>query len=412
MNFICNKHSYHLSRKHPRVFVNVETTSQFGRDIIEGVLQFSTEHNWQIDFEYRTLTEPLPEWLNNWNGDGIISRSGSAQIMRQLEGYSCPFVELVGTGLKNGAEVCCNGDAMAQLIFYHFRDQCFQHFAFYSFSDSWWTADQKKRYVRLLRKHRIACHTMEVPLLKDITMPIWHESAREQLRLWLHSLPKPICIYAVSDSHALPLLQTCLEEGIAVPEEVVVVGVDNDEWLCRITTPPLSSVDQNGRSVGYLAAELLQDRMNGKRMTSQKIVIEPTGLICRQSSDRIAINDAKFISVLRYIRENACRGVMVSDIVTFSKLSHATLVRQFRKYLGRTIEQEVCRLRLNQAKQLLLESDINIRTISNMVGFRTPEYFCSVFHKQYGIPPNEFRIKHRQHKWRESKIKTRSERIC
>lgn len=374
-----------------RVFVNVETVSHFGRDIVEGIIQFALEHEWEIDFEYRTLAEPLPSWFKHWSGDGIISRSGSRKIVQDLARKKCPRVELVGTDANDEPEVSADREEIARMIFSHFFERGFRHYAVFSFNDCWWSLLEKKCYIDLLQKHDIEVHTFKVRGDRRAILPKWSENDRARLKDWLLSLPKPVALYVVTDAQAVPVLQTCRSAGIAVPDDIAVVSVENDDWLCNITNPPLSSVDQNGRRIGYLAAKLMADRMEGKCLERQRISVSPLFIKTRQSSDCIAIDDRDFADIIKYIRESATSGLTVQEVVDYSNLSHATLRRLFHKWLGRTIEQEIRHLRIEKARQLLHETECSIATVAKKSGFNSSEYFCFVFRQTVGMTPHEFR---------------------
>ncbi|MDO5552623.1 MAG: DNA-binding transcriptional regulator [Planctomycetia bacterium] len=374
-----------------RIFVNVETVSHFGRDIIEGIIRFALENNWELGFESRTLAEPLPHWFRYWNGDGIISRSGSRKMLADLRAKNCPVVELTGTGPENEPEVAADRGRIAEMIFSHFFERGFREFAVYSYSDTWWSTLEKKCYVELLREHGFRCHTFRVPVRHAAIIPKWSEGDRVRLQNWLAGLPKPIAMYVVTDAQAVPLLQICRNLGIRVPDDLAVVSVENDEWLCNVTDPPLSSVDQNGKKIGWLAAELLRDRMNGHRLAHEQINVAPLYIQTRQSSDCVAIDNPELVDVIRYIREMACAGLTVREVVRYSNMSHATLGRLFHKWLGRTIEQEIRHVQIERAKLLLRETQCSIAAVASSVGFQSPEYFCFAFRQAVGLPPHEFR---------------------
>lgn len=376
-----------------RVFVNVETVTRFGRDIVEGIIQFAVENSWELDFEYRTLAEPLPCWFQHWNGNGIISRSGSRKIVQELKKKGCPRVELVGNGTndEDDQEIASDREETAKLIFNHFYERGFRNFASFSFNDCWWSLLEKKNYSDYLKSRGFSCQTFKVRTNKRAIIPQWSENDRQRLADWLSELPKPVALYVVTDAQAVPVLQTCRALGIGVPDEIAVVGVENDEWLCNVTDPPLSSVDQNGKKIGYLAAELLHDRMEGRRLERERITVPPLFIQTRQSSDCVAIDNRDFVEIIKYIRDSATSGLTVNEVVQHSNLSHATLGRLFKKCLGRTIEQEIRRVRVERAKQLLWETGCNIAVVAEKAGFNSPEYFCYSFRQLTGMTPQEFR---------------------
>ncbi len=374
-----------------RIFINVETVSRFGRDIYDGIKQFAVENRWEIHFEPRALSDQLPLWFRYGTWDGIISRSGNKRIVNELLKKEAPRVELIGTGPQDEPEVMVSREGVARLIFDHFYERGFRHFAIFSYEDTWWSYLEKKSYREILKRRRFDCHVFKVRSNRRVLVPKWTESNRDRLRSWLLELPKPVGLFVMSDAQAIPVYQTCQELNLRIPVDVAIVSVENDELLCNVLTPTLSSVDQNGKKIGYLAAELLRDRMEGKRLERQKITVPPLMIKARQSSDCVTIDDANLVDVFQYIRDMACYGLTVNDVVEFSNFSHATLGRLFKKWLGRTIEEDIRYVRVEQAKHLLQETQIGIASVAKMTGFSSPEYFCHVFRQFTKMSPTEFR---------------------
>ncbi|MEZ6087528.1 MAG: substrate-binding domain-containing protein [Pirellulaceae bacterium] len=187
----------------------------------------------------------------------------------------------------------------------------------------------------------------------------------------------------------------CLQElDIAVPEEVAVLGVDNDPVLCELADPPLSSVICNVHRTGFEAASLLDRMMHGEQVDSKPVLVEPTGIQTRQSTDVLAITDPDVAIALRFIRENALAGINVSDVVRQVPLSRRILESRFRKAIGRSPHDEITRLRLDRVKELLLETDLPLSQIASRTGFEHTEYLTVFFRKAVGVPPSSFRASH------------------
>jgi len=375
------------------VLLNIETTNHFGRDIIQGVVAYAFQHRWNLIFEHYSLLDGSQLRLANWKGDGIISRSGSIALAHQVAKTGLPFVELVGQSEEAMADVHVDEATQAEMVFDHFYGKGYRRFACFSYSDTWWTIYRKKRFAAYLASRGFPCEALAVRRQRNSIMPTWVESDRMQIADWLKNLPKPIALFAVTDSHAMPILNICRAEGIAVPEDIAVVGAENDEWFCRLCQPPLSSVDENGQRVGYIAAQLLAERMDypQRRRRLKTIYVPPQFIAERQSTEGTAIEDKDAAEVIRFIRERACDGIAVRDVVEFSNLSHRTLARLIYKWTGRTIEQEIKRVRIETAKRLLKETSVSVTIIGARVGFKKPEYFCNIFRRVTGMTPKEFR---------------------
>lgn len=373
------------------VYVNVETVSQFGRDIFEGIKTFALENNWEVYFESRTLTERLPDWFRHWGEwDGVISRSGTRAIYEEIAAKNCPMVELVGMSDSDEPEVMVDREKVARMIFEHFYGCGFRYFAVFATEDTWWSRLEKEAYRSILAERGYGVDIFPVRSTSAL-VPKWDEEKRGRLRQWLTDLPKPVALYVITDMQAVPIYQTCREMGLRIPRDVAIVSVENDEWLCNVIDPHLSSVDQNGKKIGYLAAELLSDRMQGRRLKRQAIKVPPKRLLIRESSKYATVDDPDLVEILHYIQETACNGLTVDELIAYSNYSHATLGRLFKKNLHRTIEDEIRRVRVERAKSLLLETQASITSIASSCGFSSPEYFCHVFRSITGMSPSKYR---------------------
>jgi LacI family transcriptional regulator len=212
-----------------------------------------------------------------------------------------------------------------------------------------------------------------------------------RLAAWLRGLPKPVGILGWCDSAAARITRTCQIMGLRVPEEVAVVGADNDLTVCQLSTPPLSSVAVPMERIGHEAAMLLGRLIRGSNTRHSALFISPLGVVPRRSSDVAAVADPELAAALRWIRENARRGVGVDDLVAAISLSRSTLQRRFRGLLGRTPAAELRRARLALAKQLLAETDLPLNEVARQSGFRRVEYLHALFHAQVEMTPLSYR---------------------
>jgi LacI family transcriptional regulator len=211
------------------------------------------------------------------------------------------------------------------------------------------------------------------------------------MALWVGRLPRPIGLMACYDFKAQQLLVVCRELDIAVPEEVAVVGVDNDRLLCDLANPPLSSVIPNTHRTGYEAARILDRLMAGENMPPESHLIEPLGIQTRQSSDTLAIDDPDVAIAVRFIREHAIEGIDVSDVLARVSLSRRALESRFRRIINRTPHQEIMRVRIERVKMLLLASDFSLAEIAAITGFEHVEYLSVAFKREAGQTPRQYR---------------------
>jgi LacI family transcriptional regulator len=211
---------------------------------------------------------------------------------------------------------------------------------------------------------------------------------------WLKSLPKPVGIMACNDDRGQHVTEVCKTAGLKVPDEVAVIGVDNDELVCDLTEPPLSSLALNVEKGGYEAAELLDHLMSGKKITTDSIIVEPTQVVGRQSTDVLAIEDRLVSEALQFIRNNAKRTIQVADVVAVARVSRRSLEQRFRKILGRSINHEIRRVRVEQVARILIETNKSIGQIALDLGYPGVDHIARYFRAEKGISPAAYRKLH------------------
>ena len=369
----------------------IETSSGYGRELLTGVARFMRMHDdWSVFLEQRDLTKKPPSWLANWNGDGIISRATTSGLVETVTATGVPLVELTdrreGRDLPN---VRSDDSAIGQLAAEHLLDRGFQQFGFCGFSGEAWSQRRQESFANTVQQkgHPFAFYNSS---WHGPTVRAWED---EQLRLgaWIKQFSRPFAIMACNDVRGQHVLDACSKCCLAVPEDVAVIGVDNDELLCRICAPPLSSVIPNAQEVGFRGAELLAQLMLGKQVDEQAILIQPIGVATRQSTDVVAIDDQDIAAAVHFIRQHACQGISVDEVTRNVRVSRSTLERQLRRYLGRTPQQEIRYVQVNKVRDLLATTDLSAERIAVLCGFEHPEYMHVVFKRIAGLTPGEYR---------------------
>jgi LacI family transcriptional regulator len=216
-------------------------------------------------------------------------------------------------------------------------------------------------------------------------------STEAEVTRWIEELPKPVGLMACNDIRAQQVLTTCRTIGVAVPDEVAVLGVDNDDVLCDLSDPPLSSVVPDTRKIGYEAASLLERMMGGEPAPEPLTTIPPLGVVTRRSTDVLAIDDRAISSAVRFIREHACEGITVEDVLEELPYSRSVFERRFTKIFGRTPKAEILRTQLDRVKRLLAETDLPLKQIASKAGFQHPEYMSVAFKERTGQTPGQYR---------------------
>lgn len=386
-------------KRKKQVLLIIESSTGFGRGIFRGITKYVRETNhWRINIENRGFDDPLPDWLADWPGDGIISRSGNGATLRFLRTLGRPVVELHGDRLTV-PEVSCDQNAIARLAADHLLESGLKHIAFYSYGRAWWLEQRRAAFVAYLAERGIKpIGPPEDFEPNESANPVWRVDDERRLAAWLKKLPRPVGVFTGWDPTAIRVVNACGRLGLAVPEEVAVLGAGNDVHLCEAMTPTLSSVDLDPMRIGYEAARRLDEKMacslnasEESNEISRPIFLSPAGLTARESTDVIRSENADIAQAIRMIRDNALSGLKVSDVVERLNISAKTLQRGVRALLGRTPEQELIRLRMAAATEMLKDSRISVAEIALRCGFSSTKYFVNAFRRQYRTTPNGFR---------------------
>ena len=301
-----------------------------------------------------------------------------------------PVVELRSPRLNPGAPgVGVDNRAMGKIVADHLMQRGFRHFGVCEIGTEIYFEERRVNFIETVRQAGWNCSAYHAKGQPE--KPAQWEKHQDDLAAWVKQLPKPVGVMACTDQLGFFLLDACARAGVAVPEEVAVVGVENEESLCTMAMPTLSSVKFNAERIGYEAAGLLDRLMAGKEVPLEPILVEPLGVITRGSSDVVAIDDPEIAQAMRFIRERACDGIAVTDVLREVAISRSALERRMRAALGRSPNEEITRVRIERAKELLISTDQPLTTIAGRTGFRTPQYLVQVFRRQVGLTPGVFR---------------------
>lgn len=384
-------------RKRYTVALIVESSTNYGRHLLRGVLRFKkTQSDWSVFLEQRDLKAGPPSWLPDWVGDGVICRSTTPEIAAMIRRRKIPFVELTDRRGEMLEFVTMRSDdaAIGRMGAEHLLERGFRNFGFSGFNMEAWSSRRQHAFVERLEREGVACSIHRSGWYgSSQRQPSARSLASEQRRLgdWIVGLPKPVGIMACNDICGKQILDGCAQREIAVPEQVAVLGVDNDEVLCNFSQPLLSSIVPNAELVGYRAAEALAHLMLGQPVKPLLRLVEPLGVKVRQSTDVVAIEDPELAAALSFIRSNACFGITVNDVLAHTTLSRSSLERRVRKILGRSPQQEIRNSQLKQVRILLNETDLSIEQIAIQCGFDHPEYLHVMFKREFKMTPGEFR---------------------
>ena len=391
-----------------RIAVLVEWSRAYGRGILGGIADYVGTHNrWKVFHTERRLCDGAPPWFDAWEGDGIIARTENPGLLEKIHRKRLPTVELFRLEPRNGTPlttVQTDETAVAQMAADHLMDRGLRQFAYCGLPGVSGSETRGERFAQVLfdRGHFV----WEYPCHREMGHREQGRflSASEDRELlcddavahWIEHLPKPVGLLACNDVRARQILMACDDRHIMVPEEVAVMGVDNDEIVCKLCRPSLSTIELDPRRVGYEAAEQLDAWIANPRKIPSPKTIAPKGVVVRQSTDVIAVSDTDVASAVKFIREHACDGINVSTVLQHVPVSRSTLERRFQKVLNRSPKCEIDRVQLAQVKRLLSQTEYPLAKIAALAGFRYTEGMCHLFRNTFGQTPGEFRVAQRK----------------
>lgn len=336
----------------------------------------------------------VPDWILRANLSGVIARIDTHNI-GPLNELGLPIVDVLcsrdGVGIP---QVETDDQAVAQLAFDHLYERGFRRFAFCGYRGAHYSEAR-------LRHFRNCVETADCPIavyetvggreksLSEVELP--GVSDTNPLTEWLLTQKRPTGLMACHDIRGQQVLNACRQLSIAVPDDIAVIGVDDDDAVCPLSDPPLTSVRPDADAIGYMAAETLDAMMAGGAIPPKIVHVAPTGVIQRHSTQVFAVEDPELARVCRFIRENACRGIDVTDIVEFSTLSRRQLERRFRQQLDRTPRQEITAVQIRRLQQLLSETEMPLEQLAPLAGFNHAESMIVTFKRETGHTPGEYR---------------------
>jgi LacI family transcriptional regulator len=382
-----------MSTKRPFVALLIDTSVTWSRELLRGIHIYSVEHDgWTFHLEPRGQYDRvgLP---TGWSGDGVIARTSTLKRAHMLMGIKVPIVNVSTADPSGGTIPQCTSDEVeaGRLAAEHLMSRGFESFAYCGppekrdgFVDLMWQSfqDELSRHGKSAECYNLQRSSQTVSLERSVS---------RDLTNWLRKLPKPIGILAWNAVQGRSVTEACRLAEIRVPEQVAVICGEHDELVCGLSTPPLSSIYHDGRKVGYEAARLLDSLMRGEKPPPSPIRIPASRVIARQSTDILAIDDSVLAEALVLIREQACRGIRVDDVVRLLPISRRALEQRFQELLGRSPAEEIRRVRLAHAKTLLEQTDLTVARIAKVSGFGTPAVLLRNFESQFGVKPSAYR---------------------
>ncbi|WP_111978037.1 XylR family transcriptional regulator [Algibacillus agarilyticus] len=385
-------------QKNKKVTLLFNANKGYDRKIIQGIAKYIRAGvKWQLFIEEDLITRL--ERLAKWQGDGIIADLDDPKIVDFVLSKNITTIGIGGSYQDvtlyppNIPYIATNNDAIAKLAVEYFLNLGYQNLAFYGMPKSLntkWALEREQSF--LMWAKTLSHNKANVYHFKGnaIHSRSWALS-QQKLAVWLGSLPKPVAILATTDMRARQILDACQTANIKIPDEVAVLGVDDDEIISDITGNILSTIIQGTEHMGFQAAAQLDRAMNGEKITPLISLVDPQGIAESASTDYLAVKDEVVKAAVIYIRENACKGIQAVHVLNHLNLSRANVENRFKRLLNSSIHQEINNVQLTQVKRLLQNTNLTLAEIAEKTGYKTSQYMMMVFKKHFNMTPSEYR---------------------
>jgi LacI family transcriptional regulator len=370
-----------------RIGIQLDFAGSYGRGVLRGVMQYA---NLRTDWEF--IMPPMYSLVSRkfddpGKTDGVIAM---VHAIRSIERFRKAAVPMVNTARTMSAPqlrqvqvptVLPDDAGVGKMAFDYFVERGFRSFGFCGHPTASWSR---------LRRNAFAAECEKVGMFFSDAV-----AADQVPRQWIESLPRPCAILAANDRYAWHAIDVCRENDISVPEEIAVLGVDNDVLLTEMVRPSLSSIDLGAERIGFEAGRMLDNLMQGRAVAPEPVEIPPNGVITRHSTDILSIEDEVVAEAARFIREHAAEPIGVDNVLKEVAMSRRNLERRFRRVMRRSLLDEIRRVHLDRATMLLRDTNLDIPTIAEQSGFASHVRFSTVFHEQMNTTPTSYRRKYR-----------------
>jgi LacI family transcriptional regulator len=360
--------------------------------MLRGIAKYQRmNEQWSVFVDDDTGFECRSEHLWEQEWDGVICAHTTPSLVQTCAARKVPLVDLTdGPGFPGISQVRPDNVAVGHIAAEDLVERGHANFAFCGFTNEVWSTERRSGFVEGLSLLGKSCTVLETEGASRYS-PEWCNQQRMRIATWLKQQPLPLALMACHDHRAVQVLEAAKHCGLSVPEDLVVLGVNDDRACCEMAQPLLSSIPLDSCQAGYLAAENLATLMKGGVLLRDRTYVGPLGVTTRQSTDMLALEDRRLSAALRFIRDNACRGISVEEVVRRTAVPRHELERGLRRSIGRSPQAEIRRIQMAEVKRLLQHTDSPLKDIAEHAGFEYVEYMCVVFKRLVGKTPGKFR---------------------
>jgi len=381
-----------------RIILLTDFSEEYAKNLLKGIVKYSLEHSpWVLckmphSYRVKNGVEGVLNWAKEWGADGIIAQfynTDNVKIFKEngIAAIAQDFKERF-TEIPN---ITGDHHLAGRMGADYFIRKGFKNFAFYGYRNIVWSEERSEGFQDELGRHKNGYCFYEYQ--NEDFLELWYYDS-EPLIEWLNKLPKPIALMACDDNQAHQISQVCKQCGIKIPEEISLLGVDNDEAICTLSDPPLSSINQAVEKGGYEAATLMERMIRNPNGEYGDIVVQPTHIVTRRSTDIYSTSDKYISVVLQYIHQNSNNKITISDLTDLVPLSRRLLENRFKEVTGLPVYTYIINLRIEKFAQKLLETNDSIVEIASDMNFVDYKNFSRQFKKIMGCTPSSYRDIH------------------
>lgn len=374
----------------PKVVLLIESARAAGRALLCGIARYAHHHGpWSFYWEAGGL-ERFSGSFDKLDADGVIMRDTDRLEEVLARGLPAVVVGHRHREIPDVANVVTGSHDIGRLGAEHLLSCGVRHFAFCGYTNCSWSDTRCGTFKHVVSLAHFDC--AEFSIQAGATDSPWHDQ-REAIANWLRSLPRPVGLMACNDDLGHEVIAAAKLAGLSVPDDVAVIGVDNDEVVCGLTDPPLSSVAVNFERAGYEAAHVLAGLMKREAAPS-RIIVSPTHVVPRRSTSLLAVEDPHLAKALRFIRDRVEESPSVEAVARAAAISRRALEKRFRDSLGRSVLDEIRRVRTDQIARLLVETELPVAQIAERLGFADVQHIARYFRSAKAVSPLAYRKMH------------------
>ena len=379
-----------------KIILLIEPSRAYSRGLLRGIAKYSRLHGPWIFYRKPPYYRHPRQWVRallhqkKLDADGIImvEQEKPEEFIRiGLPTIASPSIE---DHIPGAANIIGDNAAMGRMAAQHLLDRGFKNFAYCGFRGFFGPRSRGQSFQKTIAEAGFQTHMYRQPRPRG---PRSWEDEQVFMADWLNALPKPVGLMTCTDDRSQDVIEACKIAALHIPEQIAIIGVDNDELVCELSNPPLSSIALNTERSGYEAAELLDKMMSRKKRkpAHQTIVVHPTHVVTRQSTNIFAMEDREVGRALRFIRRHAKEIIQVRDVVDAVGVSRRSLEQRFRKELGRSVLAEIKRARIDQVARMLVETNLSVSQIALTLGYSGVETIARYFKSEMAMSPVAYR---------------------